>query len=214
MTTIFGLSCSRPSDSSGAAGKPPAPQRDLEEPVAAGETRTAVFAGGCFWCVESVFEQLTGVVRVVSGYAGGDAGTAHYDVVSAGRTDHAEAVQIIYNPAQISYGRLLQVFFSTHDPTQRNRQGPDAGRQYRSAVFYANDAQHAVATAYLRQLEEAGVYGQPIATALEKLDRFYPAEEYHQDFVARHPTHPYVKMWALPKLQKLREAYGDELKSR
>ena len=173
-----------------------------------------MFAGGCFWCTEAVFEQIKGVENVVSGYAGGDRKSAHYDIVSAGRTDHAESIQITFDPAKISYGQLLKIFFSVaHDPTQLNRQGPDQGRQYRSAIFFGNPEQKRVAEAYIQQLEQAHVFSKPIVTQVSELQAFYPAEEYHQDFVQRNPTHPYVMANAIPKLQKLKKEYGGLLKS-
>ncbi len=194
-----------------AAESVPAPARDLPE---TGPVATVVLAGGCFWCVEAVFENVRGVTSVVSGYAGGDAATARYDLVAAGRTDHAEAVQITYDPQQISYGKLLQVFLTTHDPTQKDRQGPDRGRQYRSAIFYAAEPEREIAAAYLQQLTAAGTFSEPIATTLELLTQFFPAEEHHQDYVARHPQHPYVRAWVPGKLAKLRKHFPDQLHNR
>ena len=177
-------------------------------------TQTAVFAGGCFWCVEGVFEHLDGVNAVVSGYAGGSAGTAHYESVSSGSTDHAEVVQISYDPQRISYGKLLKVFFTVaHDPTQLDRQGPDTGRQYRSAIFFQSGDEKQAAQTYIRQLEEAKVFDQPIVTKLEPLGTFYPAEDYHQDFVQHNPNHPYVRMHALPKVKKVRQGFADQLRA-
>jgi len=205
VALLWALACSPPG---GAAEFVPAPQRDLSQ---TGSVATVVLAGGCFWCVEAVFEPVRGVTKVVSGYAGGDAASARYDQVSAGRTDHAEAVQVTYDPRQVSYGKLLQIFLSTHDPTQKDRQGPDRGRQYRSAIFYATEAERDIAAAYLRQLTEAGTFAQPIVTTLEPLTRFYPAEEYHQDYAARHPQDPYVRAWVPAKLAKLRTHFPDQL---
>ncbi|MCC6144286.1 MAG: peptide-methionine (S)-S-oxide reductase MsrA [Candidatus Hydrogenedentes bacterium] len=165
----------------------------------------AVFAGGCFWCTESVFQTVKGVKEVVSGYAGGDADTAKYQVVSGGATGHAEAIEITFDPSQVTYGQLLRVFFATHDPTTLNRQGADRGTQYRSAIFYANDEEKAIAEAYIRQLNDGGVFGDPIVTTLEPLEKFYPAEDYHQDFVKNNPNQPYVRGVALPKLEKLKK---------
>lgn len=187
----------------------PDPAVDHERGSTGSAARRAVFAGGCFWCVEGVFEQLAGVAEVVSGYAGGDPAQADYQSVSAGATDHAEVVQISYDPAQISYGQLLKVFFATHDPTQLNRQGPDTGRQYRSAVFYADEQQKETAAAYIGQLEQAGIFDAPIVTTLEPLERFHPAEDYHQDFVRRNPSQPYVQAWALPKVDKTQKLFPD-----
>jgi peptide-methionine (S)-S-oxide reductase len=193
----------------------PAPARDLPlAPAEGGEValRTAVFAGGCFWCTEAVFEQLDGVQDVVSGYAGGDEATADYRTVSTGRTDHAEAIRITYDPSKITYGKLLHVFFATHDPTQVNRQGPDVGRQYRSAVFYADEAEKEVAQAYIHQLDGSGAFDRKIATTLEPLDAFYPAESYHQDYVDRNPDQPYIRFNALPKIEKVRKLFGEAVK--
>jgi peptide-methionine (S)-S-oxide reductase len=197
-----------------AAGPLPKPERDLTVPAKSEAPATAVFAGGCFWCVEAVFEPLDGVLNVVSGYAGDDGASANYRSVSAGRTKHAESVQITYDPAKISYGTLLQVFFATHDPTTLDRQGPDWGHQYRSAIFYATDEQREVARAYIRQLERAKVFGGPIVTTLERSEKFYRAEDYHQDFVARNPGHPYVRAWVPAKLKKLREQFPQLLKKK
>jgi peptide-methionine (S)-S-oxide reductase len=190
----------------------PDPAVDAERPQ--GKVRQkAVFAGGCFWCTEAVFEQIAGIDSVISGYAGGDAKTAHYEIVSAGKTDHAESIQITFDPARISYGQLLKIFFSVaHDPTQVNRQGPDYGRQYRSAIFYVDAEQKRVAEAYIKQLNEAGVFHKPIATQVSELKGFYAAEEYHQDFVRRNPFHPYVMVNALPKIDKTKKAFPTLLK--
>jgi peptide-methionine (S)-S-oxide reductase len=187
----------------------PAPIRDSMIATANGE-QTAVFAGGCFWGMEAVFEHLKGVSEVVSGFSGGSAATAEYERVSAGQTDHAEGVKITYDPSQISYGKLLQVYFAVaHDPTQLNRQGPDWGRQYRSAIFFANDEQRTIATAYIKQLGQARVFQQPIVTQLEPLNAFYAAGESHQNFIARNPSHPYVVLHDLPKVQQLKKQFPD-----
>jgi peptide-methionine (S)-S-oxide reductase len=172
------------------------------------EPQRAIFAGGCFWCTEAVFEQLKGVDRVISGYVGGSRETARYNLVSSGATRHAEVVEVHYDPSRISYGQLLEVFFSVaHDPTQLNRQGPDWGPQYRSAIFPVTPEQKRVAEAYIRQLEEAKVFPQPVVTAIEPLEAFYPAEDNHQDYVKRHPIDPYVVVNAKPKLRKLRNTF-------
>lgn len=190
----------------------PDPAIDVDRGIATGN-QTAVLAGGCFWCVEAVFEQIAGVEKVVSGFAGGDAASANYELVSAGKTSHAESVEITYNPAKISYGTLLKVFFSVaHDPTQLNRQGPDYGRQYRSAIFYKNDDQKRVAEAYIAQLTQGQVFKKKIVTEVTPLKGFYPAEQYHQKFCARHPDNPYVVANALPKLNKLKKEDGALLK--
>jgi peptide-methionine (S)-S-oxide reductase len=204
--------CLTPGMSRAAVVNLPDPAVDISPATAKG-TQTAVLAGGCFWCTEAVFESLVGVEKVVSGFAGGDAATAHYEVVSAGRTNHAESVQITFDPAKISYGTLLKVFLSVaHDPTQLNRQGPDYGRQYRSAIFYKDAEQKRVAEAYIKQLDGANVFHKPIVTEVTELKGFYPAEEYHQHFVKRHPNHPYVVVNALPKLEKLKKQFPELVK--
>jgi peptide-methionine (S)-S-oxide reductase len=190
----------------------PDPKVDERVPAEGGEA-VAVLAGGCFWCVEAVYKQLDGVRSVQSGYAGGTAETADYDVVSSGRTGHAEAVQIRFDPAKVSYGQLLKVFFSiAHDPTTRDRQGPDVGKQYRSAIFYANDAQRRVAEAYIAQLDAASVFDAPIVTEVKSIERFYEAEDYHQDYADRNPTQPYIVSNAAPKVQKVRKYFADRVK--
>ncbi|MCG6205007.1 peptide-methionine (S)-S-oxide reductase MsrA [Rhodopseudomonas sp. HC1] len=173
--------------------------------------QTAVFAGGCFWGVQGVFQHTTGVVNAVSGYAGGSKASANYMMVSTGATDHAEAVEIKYDPKQVSYGKLLQIFFSVvHDPTQLNRQGPDSGTQYRSAIFTVNDEQKKVADAYVAQLGAAKVYGSPIVTKVGPLERFYAAEAYHQDYLTLHPSQPYIVYNDLPKIDNLKKLFpGD-----
>lgn len=190
-----------------AAG--PLPDPKIDAPLAkAKSVQTAVFAGGCFWGVEAVFEHLKGVTDAVSGYAGGSAKTASYERVSSGRTGHAEAVRVTYDPSRISYGQLLKVFFSVaHDPTQLNRQGPDVGPQYRSAIFYASEEQKRVAEAYIAQLDAARAFARPIVTQLAPLEAFYAAEAYHQDYLVRNPTQPYIVMHDLPKLAELRRRF-------
>ena len=170
----------------------------------AGQSR-AVLAGGSFWCVEAVYKNLDGVSSVNSGYAGGTADTADYETVSSGATDHAESVEVVYDPSRISYGQILKVFFAiAHDPTQLNRQGPDTGRQYRSAIFYTDSEQKRVAEAYIDQLNKAHVFDQPIVTEVVPLEAFYQAETYHQDYAARNPLNPYIVFNAQPKVRKLR----------
>ena len=167
-----------------------------------------VLAGGCFWGMEAVFEQLKGVSGVVSGFAGGTAATADYDTVSGGKTGHAEAIEITYDPQQIAYGKLLKIYFLiAHDPTQIDRQEPDRGTQYRSAIFFANPEQQQVATAYIDRLNTAHVFSQPIATQLVPLTKFYAAEDYHQNFSDRHPNHPYIVQYDLPKVAHLRQQF-------
>lgn len=184
----------------------PDPKEDIKTAPDAGP-QTLVLAGGCFWCTEGVFENMPGVTNVISGYAGGTSETAKYDVVSSGRTDHAEAIKIVYDPTKTSYGKLLKAFFAiAHDPTQLNYQGPDHGKHYRSAIFFANDEQKRVAAAYIKQLDDAKIFGAKIVTTLEPLKGFYDAEEYHQDFVRRNPFQGYVVQQALPKVEKAKEA--------
>ncbi len=172
-------------------------------------TQTIVLAGGCFWGVEAVFEQLKGVSDVVSGFSGGSATDAHYDVVSRGLTSHAEAVKITYDPSQISLGKLLKIyFFIAHDPTQIDRQEPDQGKQYRSAIFFANADQQRVSKAYIDRINQSKLFPQPIATQLVGLTKFYPAEDYHQDFIDRNPAYPYVVVHDLPKLDRLKKQFS------
>jgi peptide-methionine (S)-S-oxide reductase len=201
-----------------ASVKPPAPNNDEPTPNNKAsdqqpETRSAVLAGGCFWCVEAVLEHVEGVKQVISGYAGGQASTAKYKQVASGGTEHAESVKIVYDPAEITYGQLLRIFFTTHDPTQLNRQGPDVGRQYRSAVFYANDRQKQIAEQYIEQLNSGKTFDAPVVTTLEKLEAFYPAEAYHQDYVRKNPSDPYVQQYVPAKLQKLRKHFPERFQS-
>ncbi len=180
----------------------------LSNANAAPNEQTAVFAGGCFWGVDAVFKHVRGVSEVVSGYAGGSAATAHYERVSRGDTGHAESVRVRFDPAQVSYRQLLQIFFSVaHDPTELNRQGPDVGSQYRSVVFYVNAEQHKAAQDYIRELAEAHTYSAPIVTQVVQLQQFYPAEEHHQNYLALHPYQPYIVINDMPKLDRLRERF-------
>ena len=175
---------------------------------AAPTEQTAVFAGGCFWGVDAVFKHVKGVAEVVSGYAGGSAVTAHYEQVSDGDTGHAESVRVRFNPAQVSYQQLLQVFFSVaHDPTQLNRQGPDTGSQYRSVIFYTSAEQQQIAQNYIQQLTAAHIFSEPIVTQVVPLQQFYPAEEHHQNYLALHPYQPYIIFNDMPKLQHLRKQF-------
>ncbi|MFC4762706.1 peptide-methionine (S)-S-oxide reductase MsrA [Dyella koreensis] len=203
--------CSLPTAS--AASALPAPKVDV--PLAATHSeQVAVLAGGCFWGVESVFEHVKGVKKVWSGYAGGNADTAHYDLVSDGNTGHAESVKILYDPAQVSYGQLLQVFFSVAmDPTQLNRQGPDAGTQYRSVVFYGNDEQKRIASAYIDQLTQAKAFADPIVTQVVPLKAFYVAEAYHQDYARLHPNQPYIVFNDAPKVRNLKQLFPNVYKT-
>jgi peptide-methionine (S)-S-oxide reductase len=188
------------------------PDPAIDSAPASGDA-IAVLAGGCFWCVEAVYLQLDGVRSVKSGYAGGTADTADYETVCTGTTDHAEAVEIRYDPSKLTYGKLLKVFFSiAHDPTTRDRQGPDVGRQYRSAIFYASDEQKRIAEAYIGQLDAAKLFDRPIVTEVVPLERFYEAEAYHQNYAARNPGQPYIAYTALPKVKKVRQYYADQLK--
>lgn len=214
FTSLLGTAC----NDAAAAGKAQLPRPTMElladKQTKPGEMREAIFAGGCFWCVEGVFEQLDGVKDAVSGYAGGTKETADYETVCTGRTAHAEAVKVIYDPAKITYADLLWAFFATHDPTTKNRQGHDMGTQYRSAIFFTDDDQKKVAEAYIKQLDEAKVFPSPIVTNLEPLkpEAFYKAEDYHQNYVACNLGNPYVRGVALPKVKKVREEFKDKLK--
>jgi peptide-methionine (S)-S-oxide reductase len=178
------------------------PAPEIDNPKVAGPDQTAVLAGGCFWGVQGVFQHLGGVKRVLSGYAGGDKRTAHYEVVSRGDTGHAESVEIVFDPKVVSYGEILQVFFSVaHDPTQLNRQGPDFGTQYRSAIFYKDEQQKRIATTYIAQLDKSKVYRTAIVTRVDPLNGFYAAEGYHQDFLVRNPSDAYIAFNDLPKVR-------------
>ena len=183
----------------------PLPASDV---AATGASDTAVLAGGCFWGVQGVFQHVQGVTSVVSGYSGGKADTAQYDTVSSGETGHAESVRIVFDPKKISYGRLLQIYFSVaHNPTELNRQGPDRGTQYRSTIFPSNAEQARVARSYIDQLNRAKTFGKPLATTVEPLKTFYPAEGYHQDYLTLHPNQPYIAMNDLPKVESLKRLF-------
>ncbi len=199
------LACNR-----AAASVTGIPDPALDEPLrSTAQKQTIVLAGGCFWGVEAVFEHVKGVTNVRSGYAGGK-GPASYEEVSSGTTGHAESVQITYDPSKITYGKLLKVFFSVaHDPTELNRQGPDIGTQYRSAIFYSTDEQKRIAQAYIDQLNKAKVFPQPLATQLSALDSFHEAESYHQNYLANHPNEPYIVYNDMPKLKNLRKEFPD-----
>lgn len=180
----------------------------VDNPLAPGATQTAVLAGGCFWGVQGVFEHVRGVRKVVAGYAGGERGTAQYETVSSGSTGHAESVQITFDPAQVSYGQLLQIAFSVvYDPTTLNRQGPDTGTQYRSEIFYVDDVQKHIAEAYIAQLNAAHSYRTSIVTRVEPLKGFYSAEDYHQDYLVHNPTQPYIAYNDLPKVENFRRTF-------
>jgi peptide-methionine (S)-S-oxide reductase len=201
---VFGPCSVRAAESAAVA---PPPANDLP---AGDSVQTAVLAGGCFWGVQAVFQHVKGVEQALSGYAGGSKDTAQYETVSSGRTGHAESVQIRFDPRQITYGRILQIYFSVaHDPTQLNRQGPDVGTQYRSAIFYADEAQKRVAEDYIAQLDKAGAFKKPIATRLESLAGFYPAEAYHQDYATLHPFNPYIVYNDRPKVENLKRLFPE-----
>ena len=187
------------------------PSPSVDAPLAPTKgQQTAVLAGGCFWGIQAVFERLKGVIRATSGYSGGSADTAQYEKVSTGRTGHAEAVQVTYDPSRISYGQILKVFFSVaHDPTQLNQQGPDVGTQYRSAIFYSSDDQKKIAEAYVEQLNRAKVFPKAIATQIVALNAFYPAEDYHQGYAENHPENLYIVINDLPKVEHLQKQFPE-----
>ena len=188
----------------------PDPQQDIRETESPARI---VLAGGCFWCTEAVYSQLDGVLSVRPGYAGDSAETADYKTVCTGATNHAEVIEVTYDPARIGLGQILKLFFSiAHDPTQKDRQGNDIGRQYRSAIFYANEAQRQAAEAYIRQIDAARLFTAPIATTLEPLEAFHEAEAYHHGYAARNPEQPYIRAVSTPKVEKLRKVHGDKLR--
>ncbi len=194
-----------------AKGQPkgPIPAAKVDAALATSPGKqTAVFAGGCFWGTQSVFERVKGVLKTTAGYAGGSAATATYDQVTTETTGHAESVEVVYDPSQITYGQLLRIFFSVaHDPTELNRQGPDVGTSYRSAIFYTNDEQKRIANAYIEQLDAAKAFPAPIVTQVTPLKGFYRAEDYHQDYALNHPDNPYIKVCDLPKIKLLKEEF-------
>lgn len=198
----------RTAGSTAASTTPPVPAPVLDEQPGSETSAVAVFAGGCFWGVQGVFQHVNGVTSALSGYAGGDKRSADYETVSSGRTGHAESVQVTYDPREITYGRLLQIYFSVaHDPTELNRQGPDVGTQYRSALFPINADQARLAKAYIAQLTEARAFDAAIVTTIEPDRPFYPAEAYHQDYLTRHPTDPYIAINDLPKIADLERRF-------
>ena len=209
VTALLGAGCAGSAMTAAAAVVLPDPA--VDEPVATSKGQpAAVFAGGCFWGVDAVFKHVRGVTRVTSGYAGGSASTAVYDIVGTGRTGHAESVEILYDRSQISYGQLLKIFFAVaHDPTELNRQGPDVGSQYRSAIFFASEEQRRVGQAYIDQLNAARAFPRKIVTEVTPLKAFYQAEPYHQNYVARHPDIPYIRVYDLPKVEHLRVQFPD-----
>jgi peptide-methionine (S)-S-oxide reductase len=200
--------------SSAAEQARPIPAPSVDQAAAVGDTETAVFAGGCFWGVQGVFQHVKGVAGAVSGYAGGDASTAQYETVSGGETGHAESVRVTFDPHQVSYGKLLQIYFSVvHDPTELNRQGPDEGAQYRSEVFAATPEQARVAKAYIAELNKTHAFDAAIVTKVEPLKGFYQAEAYHQDFLVRNPHYPYIVINDLPKVEALKQLFPDQYRS-
>ena len=206
--TVLGVQRLAHTTEAAVAIPPPA----VDEPASDARSETAVFAGGCFWGVQGVFQHVKGVRKALSGYAGGERGNAHYELVGGGDTGHAESVQVTFDPREVTYGRLLQVYFSVaHDPTQLNRQGPDRGTSYRSAIFPQNVTQRNIATSYLAQLTKAKSFAAPIVTTLET-GQFYAAEPEHQDFMRRNPRHPYIVQWDVPKVRALRTMYPNLVK--
>ena len=204
VTTMVFNACSMANASAFAI---PDPKVDAPLATKKGE-QVAVFAGGCFWGVEAVYDNVKGVSKAESGYAGGSADTAEYYTVSSGSTGHAESVRISYDPSQITYGQLLKVFFAVaHDPTELNRQGPDVGTQYRSAIFYADKSQQRIAEAYIAQLNGAHSFPSPIVTRVDQFKGFHPAEDYHQDFLTRYPTNPYIARFDVPKVENLKRSF-------
>lgn len=199
-----------------AKDSPVLPSPTVGAPLAAGKgEQSAVFSGGCFWGVQAVFQHVKGVSSAISGYSGGSEGTAEYETVSAGRTGHAESVRVTFDPSRVSYGQLLKVFFSVaHDPTQLNRQGPDEGSQYRSAIFYINDEQQHIAEAYIAQLQQKKVFSRPIVTEVAPLKAFYPAEAYHQNYATLHPNEPYIAINDAPKVVHLRQQFPELYKEK
>lgn len=180
----------------------------LDRPKHSGSLETAVLAGGCFWGMQGVFEHVRGVRRVLAGYSGGAARTAHYDDVGLGNTGHAESVEIAFDPGELSYGELLRIYFSVaHDPTELDRQGPDSGPQYRSDIFYADEMQRQIAASYIAQLDRAASLGRPLVTRVDALKGFYPAEGYHQDFYLKNPGYPYIVINDLPKIRRLQQLF-------
>lgn len=209
LSMIFLSSCGSQSTNVRSDAK----EKDIIKPdFNPAEYETAVFASGCFWCVEAIFESVTGVAEVVSGYAGGSAVDATYDKVSAGITNHAESVMVYYDPELINYNTLLKVFFGSHDPTTLNRQGPDRGRQYRSTIFYKNEEERIAAESFIKELTANKIFPGEITTTLEKLEKFYPAEDYHQDYEKNNPDQPYVKSVSIPRLKRFQSKFPELLK--
>lgn len=191
------------------------PAPTFDNPKATGPLQTAVLSGGCFWGTQGVFEHVKGVRQVLAGYSGGQASTASYETVSTGSTGHAESIRVVFDPAEISYGEILRVFFSVaHDPTELNRQGPDQGTQYRSSIFYADPTQQKIATDYIQQLQQAHVFSRPVVTRVDPLKGFFPAERYHQDYLYHNPNQPYIAYNDLPKIDNLKKVFPDIYQAR
>jgi peptide-methionine (S)-S-oxide reductase len=207
---VFGVSLQFSTPATYGAAKTDLPSPLVDENTSITGPQTAVLAGGCFWGVQGVFQHVKGVIKATSGYAGGTANTAEYETVSTGRTGHAESVKIEFDPSKISYGQLLKIYFAVaHNPTQLNRQGPDEGTQYRSAIFFSNEDQQRIANAYIKQLQSVRVFNQPIVTQVGPLQKFYPAEAYHQDYLKNHPNNPYIVMHDMPKLNQLKVQFPE-----
>jgi peptide-methionine (S)-S-oxide reductase len=215
VAMVAGLGAGIPARATGAEPVALVPAPALDNPKVAAAVQTAVIAGGCFWGVQGVYQHVRGVQRVLSGYAGGTRATAGYEAVSRGGTGHAESVEIRFDPKELSYGEILHVYFSVaHDPTQLNRQGPDTGPQYRSNIFYVDEAQRRIAMAYIAQLQQARAFARPIVTRVDPLNGFYPAEAYHQDFLIKNPTHPYIVINDLPKVENLERVFPARYRDR
>ena len=213
LSIVFLFSCQSPSNTSVAEASltvEPAALTDTQK----AELDTATFAGGCFWCTEAVFERVRGVESVVSGYTGGDQPNPTYEAVSAGKTTHAEAIQIYYDPEEITYPELVKIFMGTHDPTQLNRQGPDVGEQYRSAIYYRDGDEKKVIDDYIKELTESGKYDKPIVTQVQPFEAFYDAEGYHQNYYENNPTNPYIMSVAKPKVKKFKKNFAEYLKDK
>ena len=209
-----GLCASVPPAALAAGGAVVIPAPVLDNPKVSASVQTAVIAGGCFWGVQGVYQHIRGVQKAVSGYSGGAKAMAHYDAVSRGRTGHAEAVEITFDPRELSYGDILQIYFSVvHDPTQLDRQGSDVGPQYRSHIFYVDETQRRIAQAYIAQLDKARVFGRAIVTRVDPLSTFYPAEAYHQDYARKHPNQPYIVINDRPKVAALKRQYPSLFKA-
>jgi len=209
LACLIGVTACNANASPGRAAAVPVPEVDAPR-ASSSSPQTAVISGGCFWGIQAVFQHVKGVISATSGYSGGSSKTAEYEIVSTGETGHAESVKIVYDSSQITYGELLQVFFSVaHDPTQLNRQGPDEGTQYRSSIFYGNDEQKRIAESYISQLDKAKVFPRPIVTKVVPLQAFYPAEAYHQNYATQHPNQPYIVYNDAPKVEHLRQQFPD-----